>query len=137
MDVATALAAYGTALRDDPWLDAWPVVLSRVVPVPGAATLEALAGAGAPRGGQRGGGADPTGSADRAGDGGWQLADAGGELALPIDPRCASNLWQLTAISGGAPLTVFGECGHRGFVPLTAWNGAPVALTSGTSRTGP
>ncbi len=138
VDVSTALAAYGTALRDDPWLDAWPVVLSRVVPVPDAAALEALADAGAPRGGQRGGGAGAaTESATRTGDDGWQLADAGGTFALPIDPRCTSNLWQLTAISGGAPLTVFGECGHRGFVPLTAWNGAPVALTSGTHRTGP
>ncbi|MFD7664911.1 SWIM zinc finger family protein [Streptomyces sp. NPDC059788] len=95
-----ALAAYGDALRDDPWLDAWPVVLTDVVPIPG-------------RDGER-----------------WQLADADGESALPVDPRCAerAGLWRLTAISGGEPVTVFGECGHRGFVPLTTWGPEPVAL---------
>ncbi|MFE1770453.1 SWIM zinc finger family protein [Streptomyces sp. NPDC059008] len=98
--VDAALAAYGDALRDDPWLDSWPVVLADVTPVPG-----------------------------RDGEG-WQLADADGESALPLDPRCLgrTGLWQLTAISGGAPLTVFGECGHRGFLPLTAWDPTPVAL---------
>ncbi|OKI09941.1 hypothetical protein A6A06_04780 [Streptomyces sp. CB02923] len=95
-----ALAAYGDALRDDPWLDAWPVVLTDVVPIPG-------------RGGEP-----------------WQLADADGESALPVDPRCAerAGLWRLAAISGGEPVTVFGECGHRGFVPLTTWDPAPVTL---------
>ncbi|MFI0721469.1 SWIM zinc finger family protein [Streptomyces sp. NPDC021224] len=33
--VAAALDAYGTALADDPWLDAFPVVLADVVPLPG------------------------------------------------------------------------------------------------------
>ncbi|MEU2792807.1 SWIM zinc finger family protein [Streptomyces sp. NPDC007100] len=95
-----ALAAYGHALRDDPWLDAWPVVLEDVVPIPA-------------RDGER-----------------WQLADAHGESALPVDPRCAgrAGLWRLAAISGGEPVTVFGECGHRGFAPLTAWDPEPVAL---------
>ncbi|SHM34003.1 SWIM zinc finger family protein [Streptomyces yunnanensis] len=99
--IDAALAAYGHALRDDPWLDAWPVVLADVTPIPG--------GAG----------------------GGWQLADADGESALPLDPRCLGRpaLWQLAAISGGAPVTVFGECGHRGFLPLTVWDPAPVSLS--------
>ncbi|MEU5213475.1 SWIM zinc finger family protein [Streptomyces sp. NPDC020742] len=98
--IDAALAAYGAALRDDPWLESWPVVLAEVIPVPG-----------------------------RDGEG-WQLADADGESALPLDPRCLgrSGLWQLVAISGGAPVTVFGECGHRGFLPLTVWDPAPVAL---------
>ncbi|MCZ0993791.1 SWIM zinc finger domain-containing protein [Streptomyces noursei] len=84
-----------------PWLDAWPVVLADVTPIPG--------GAG----------------------GGWQLADADGESALPLDPRCLGRpaLWQLAAVSGGAPVTVFGECGHRGFLPLTVWDPAPVSLS--------
>jgi hypothetical protein len=34
--VAAALDSYGAALADDPWLDAWPVVLSGVVPIPSA-----------------------------------------------------------------------------------------------------
>ncbi|MFF4244084.1 SWIM zinc finger family protein [Streptomyces sp. NPDC001822] len=31
---ADALTAYGRALRDDPWLDAWPAVLCGVIPAP-------------------------------------------------------------------------------------------------------
>lgn len=97
-----ALRAYGEALRDDPWLEAWPVVLSAAVPVPG----------------EEGGGA------------GWQVADAEGESALAVDPRCGdgAGLWRLAAVSGGRPVPVFGECGHRGFTPLTAWGPQPVAL---------
>ncbi|MEU8970970.1 SWIM zinc finger family protein [Streptomyces monashensis] len=91
--VSTADAAdrYGAALRDDPWLDSVPVTLERVIPVPDGDT--------------------------------WQLADADTDTALPL-PRTARSrpgLWRLTALSGGAPVTVFGECGHRGFTPLTAW----------------
>ncbi|MEW2413588.1 SWIM zinc finger family protein [Streptomyces sp. NPDC046866] len=97
-----ALEAYGAALREDPWLDSWPVVLGPVIPVPGEL--------------------------------GWQLADAEGGCALPVASgggRSRSGLWQLAALSGGGPVTVFGECGHRGFTPLTAWQPGcpePVAL---------
>ncbi|MFC7307415.1 SWIM zinc finger family protein [Streptomyces monticola] len=93
-----AAAAYGTALRDDPWLDSWPVTLREVIPVP------------APEG-----------------RGGWQLADADGRCALPLTAAATARpgLWKLAALSGGAPVTVFGECGHRGFTPLTAWPAAP------------
>ncbi|MBH5336491.1 SWIM zinc finger family protein [Streptomyces pactum] len=95
---AEALAGYGAALRDDPWLDAWPTVLAGVVPIPGPD--------------------------------GWQLADPATGTALPVDPRCPgrTNLWQLTAVSGGEPVTVFGECGHRGFAPVTTWDPLPVPL---------
>ncbi|WP_329064427.1 SWIM zinc finger family protein [Streptomyces sp. NBC_01429] len=87
-----AIEAYGSALRADPWLDSVPVTLRQVVPV------------------QRGGG-------------GWQLADADGESALPLASTglSRSGLWKLAALSGGGPLTVFGEFGHRGFQPLAAW----------------
>ncbi|ORT59572.1 hypothetical protein BKD26_11705 [Streptomyces sp. CB03238] len=101
--VADAVAAYGTALRDDPWLDSWPVTLAGVIPVP-------------------------------LPDGGWQLADADGRCALPVAPAALARpgLWRLAALSGGRPVTVFGECGHRGFTPLTAWSAdtpETVALT--------
>ncbi len=90
--VGAALDAYGSALREDPWLDAWPVTLRDVVPA-------------------------------RA-EYGWQLADADGREALPLTPDAQSRpgLWRLVALSGGAPVTVFGECGHRGFTPLAAWS---------------
>lgn len=89
---AAAIEAYGHALREDPWLDAWPVALRDVIPVP-------------------------------SGDG-WQLADAAGGAALPVAPAALSRpgLWRLVALSGGAPVTVFGECGHRGFDPFAAWS---------------
>ncbi|QIJ64300.1 SWIM zinc finger family protein [Streptomyces sp. JB150] len=86
-----AAARYGEALRDDPWLDAVPVTLERVVPIPDGDS--------------------------------WQLADAHEDTALPLTPSARSRpgLWRLVALSGGAPVTVFGECGHQGFTPLTAW----------------
>lgn len=89
---AAALAAYGEALRGDPWLDAWPVTLRDVIPVPS--------------------------------EGGWQLADAEGASALPLSPAALSRpgLWKLVALSGGGPVTVFGELGHRGFDPFAAWD---------------
>lgn len=104
MSTGAALEAYGAALRDDPWLESWPVVLGPVVPIPGEL--------------------------------GWQLADAEGTSALPVPltgtgSRSRGGLWQLAALSGGGPVTVFGECGHRGFTPLTAWQPGspePVAL---------
>jgi hypothetical protein len=86
-----AAARYGAALRDDPWLDSVPVTLDDVVPTPDGDS--------------------------------WQLADAEGNTALPLTPAAASRpgLWRLVALSGGTPVKVFGECGHRGFIPLTAW----------------
>ncbi len=90
--VGEALSAYGQALRADPWLDDYPVVLAGVLPIPTAA--------------------------------GWQLADAEGGSALPVDPRRLGRpgLWRLAAVSGGGPVTVFGSLGHRGFTPLTTWS---------------
>ncbi|MET9056589.1 SWIM zinc finger family protein [Streptomyces antibioticus] len=86
-----ATVRYGEALRDDPWQESVPVTLDDVVPVPD-------------------------------GDG-WQVADASGDTALPLvqGPAGRSGLWRLVALSGGGPVKVFGECGHRGFTPLTAW----------------
>ena len=94
-----AAARYGEALRDDPWLDSVPVTLDRVIPAPDGDS--------------------------------WQLADADGDSALPLTPSARSRpgLWRLVALSGGAPVKVFGECGHRGFTPLTAWpDGADEAV---------
>ncbi|MFC1409049.1 SWIM zinc finger family protein [Streptacidiphilus sp. N1-12] len=88
-----ALDAYGQALADDPWLESWPVALHQVVPSPTAH--------------------------------GWELADHSGPLstAIPVDRRGTPDaaLWRLAAVSGGRPITLFGECGHRGFAPVTAW----------------
>ncbi|PCG81538.1 hypothetical protein CIB93_34805 [Streptomyces sp. WZ.A104] len=89
---AAAPAVYGEALRDDPWLDACPVTLREVIPVPSK--------------------------------NGWQLADSQADSALPINPAALHRpgLWKLVALSGGGPVTVFGEIGHRGFDPFAAWD---------------
>ncbi|MBB1255073.1 SWIM zinc finger family protein [Streptomyces sp. OF3] len=89
---AEALAAYGEAVRHDPWLTSWPVVLAGVVPIPG-------------EGGE-----------------GWQLAESDGEDALPLHRATGAGRWTLAAVSGGDPVTVFGECGPEGFVPHTVWS---------------
>ncbi|MFG3658207.1 SWIM zinc finger family protein [Streptomyces sp. NPDC047706] len=86
-----AASRYGEALRTDPWLDSVPVTLERVIPTPDGDS--------------------------------WQLADADEDAALPLAPAARSRpgLWRLVALSGGTPVKVFGECGHQGFTPLTAW----------------
>ncbi|MEV6973007.1 SWIM zinc finger family protein [Kitasatospora sp. NPDC093806] len=100
LGVAEAVAGYGTALADDPWLDAWPTVLTDVVPVL------------APEG--------------------WQLTD--GRHTVPVRRAAVPEaaLWRLAAVSTGRPLTVFGEHGHQGFAPVTAWgaDGRPIGLTT-------
>src|SRR6266545_3060843 len=92
--VAALLQAYAEALASDPWLDAWPALLSGVVP----------AGAGSP----------PTGS------GGWALVDPAGD-AVPLHPA-AGEPWRLAALSGGHPVTLAGEWSPLGLLPLTAWD---------------
>ncbi|MEU0740991.1 SWIM zinc finger family protein [Streptomyces sp. NPDC006134] len=101
LTTSQAAARYGEALRDDPWLDSVPVTLDRVVPVPDGDS--------------------------------WQLADTDADTALPLTAtaRGRPGLWRLVALSGGTPVKVFGELGHRGFTPLTAWpadEGAAVPL---------
>ncbi|MFI8961313.1 SWIM zinc finger family protein [Streptomyces sp. NPDC053493] len=126
--VAAALAAYGRALREDPWLDTWPVTLTDVVPARAEDGWQ-LADARPP--------ADAPGSAGDAGhvahavaphaderpDTGLPAAGEAPREAIPLT-RAAQNhpgLWRLVALSGGAPVTVFGEVGHQGFRPLAAW----------------
>ncbi|WP_053161164.1 hypothetical protein [Streptomyces caatingaensis] len=98
-DTAAALRAYGEALRDDPWLDSWPVVLRDVVPVPDPRLGWQLADA---------------------------RGDSAISVDARCDDR--RGLWQLAAVSGGGPVTVFGECGHRGFLPLAVWGEELVPL---------
>lgn len=100
--VVEALERYGEALRDDPWLESWPVVLADVVPVPPQPDA----------GGQRSG----------TESGVWQIADLEGDAAIPLSCGADAARWRLAAVSGGGPVTVFGECGHRGFVPHTVWS---------------
>jgi hypothetical protein len=49
-------------------------------------------------------------------DHGWQLVDATGAV-----PLFTPSPWRLLAASTGRPLTVFGECGYRGFHAVTCW----------------
>ncbi|MFB7128860.1 SWIM zinc finger family protein [Kitasatospora sp. NPDC056273] len=100
LTVAEAVAGYGTAVADDPWLESRPTVLGDVVPV-------------------------------RTPDG-WFLTD--GHHTVPVRASAVPEaaLWRLAAVSTGRPLTVFGEYGHQGFAPVTAWaaDQRPVGLTN-------
>ncbi|MEV7777942.1 SWIM zinc finger family protein [Kitasatospora sp. NPDC088351] len=97
---AEAVATYGAAVADDPWLDTWPTVLTAVVPV-----------------------LTPDG---------WHLTD--GHHTLPVRRTTTPEpaLWRLAAVSTGRPLTVFGDHGHQGFTPITAWgqDTRPISLTT-------
>ncbi|AUG77690.1 hypothetical protein CFP65_2875 [Kitasatospora sp. MMS16-BH015] len=59
---------------------------------------------------------------------GWRLTD--GDHSLPIRPAALPDtaLWRLAAISAGHPVTLFGEHGHTGFAPVTAWDSAGQAV---------
>ncbi|MDQ1008883.1 hypothetical protein QFZ82_003368 [Streptomyces sp. V4I23] len=103
---ASAVEAYGRALRDDPWLESWPVTLSGVVPLPAGDGWQ-LADAGGPDGPEGTTGGDPAG---------------GGALPVAASALSRPGLWKLVSLAGGRPVTVFGEFGHAGFVPLTAWS---------------
>ncbi|MFJ4696759.1 MULTISPECIES: SWIM zinc finger family protein [unclassified Streptomyces] len=105
LPLAEAAERYGALLAEDPWLDSWPVTLDGVIPV--------------------------------RGPDGWQLAEPSTGTALPL-PRSftsTSGLWRLLATSGGRPLRVFGECGHRGFQPLAAWEPDGAEHADGTEHT--
>ncbi len=52
---------------------------------------------------------------------GWQVHDAANQV-LPIAARFDKG-WTLLALSGGEPLTVFGEWGGEVLLPLGAWAG--------------
>ena len=49
----------------------------------------------------------------------WVARDAEGAL-LPLSPRFA-GVWKLLALSGGWPLTLFGEWDGEALLPLSAW----------------
>lgn len=49
----------------------------------------------------------------------WLARDADGRL-LPLGPKAAGG-WRLTALSGGRPLTLFGEWDGRRLLPLGVW----------------
>jgi len=51
----------------------------------------------------------------------WRLLDKRGS-SVPISPKF-TNAWQLFAISGGAPLSVFGEWDGHALLPLSAISG--------------
>ncbi|MBF9067837.1 SWIM zinc finger family protein [Streptacidiphilus fuscans] len=47
---------------------------------------------------------------------GWSLVDGTGSI-----PLRSGSFWRLVAASQGRPVTLFGECGCRGFDAVTAW----------------
>lgn len=94
--IAQAMDGYKAAFCENPWLGAFPVLLNGVLPV--------VHGEGAH----------------------WTVRDAecaDGEREVKISPQFA-NGWKLLALSGGYPLTVFGEWNGESFLPLAAMNDA-------------
>lgn len=98
------LEEYATALARQPWLREWPALLSGGVPTPAAegwvlrfsaeTRVLDMAGFDSPN-------SNPT------------------ELRLLCDDQFG---WDLRAISGGYPLTIFGEWTGQGLRPLVGWN---------------
>jgi hypothetical protein len=52
-------------------------------------------------------------------EGGWIVRDSGGRL-LPLSPRLRGG-WEMLALSGGGPVTLFGEWDGRHLLPLGVW----------------
>jgi hypothetical protein len=60
----------------------------------------------------------------------WQLRDASG-AAVPLT-RSFEHAWALFSISGGQPVTVFGEWDGRALRPLSVWaEGRFISLKGG------
>ncbi|WP_433546099.1 SWIM zinc finger family protein [Streptomyces sp. CA-294286] len=93
--VTDAVEAYGRALREDPWLESWPVVLATVTPAPTKDGWQLVD------------------------------ADGRSALPLAPRALGRPGLWKLAALSGGSPLDVFAELTPQGIHPLTAWPPGP------------
>ena len=86
-NLSSFLDEYAAALGNNPWLDSFPTVLERVVPL---------------QIGQS-----------------WFLRDSQNQ-ALPLAAQFTSS-WELYALSGGHPLTIFGLWDGFYITPMTAW----------------
>ncbi len=56
----------------------------------------------------------------------WRVRDDAGYV-LPVSPRFEKG-WDLLSISGGHPVTLFGEWNGRFFLPLGVWCGKYIKL---------
>lgn len=94
--IAEAFDAYAQALAQNPWLTSFPISLKNVLPI--------IHNDGAL----------------------WKLQDASSECSEDADKHeirlspTFENNWKLMAISGGAPLFIFGEWNGHTFLPLAA-----------------
>jgi hypothetical protein len=102
------LADWAAGVAADPWLTAWPALLTGTPVPPGAAAVAGGAGAAGAA----------AGVAELAGEP-WYLLDETG-AALPLAEQ--ESLWTLLAVSGGSPVTVAGEWHGRRLLPLTVWH---------------
>lgn len=90
LPISQAIAGYSQALARSPWLERFPMTLAEVRPVHHAADAEV---------------------------GSWSLIDSEGD-SLPLSPRCDLG-WHLLALSGGEPVTLFGEWDGAYLKPLS------------------
>lgn len=89
-----AIEAYSRAQTTNPWLERFPFSLAEVIPV-----------------------------RQDAGNGrnGWAVRDAQGHT-LPLASH-PDGWWPLLALSGGRPISIFGEWNGAYLLPLSAWSG--------------
>ncbi|RSK33118.1 SWIM zinc finger family protein [Hymenobacter metallilatus] len=106
------LAAYAAALARQPWLREWPALLGGGVPVPTAEGWVLRFPA------------EPSAA-------GMVGATSVTNRLIEIRLLCDDSFgWELRAISGGFPLTVFGEWTGQGLRPLVGWDTVAELQTS-------
>lgn len=89
-----ALAQYAAGLAMNPWIDRWPMAIAGVIPVPRPAGHAAM-----PR---------------------WFVRDRE-ERELPLNQSFTEG-WTLLSISGGRPVTLFGEWDGEELLPMGMWD---------------
>ncbi|UOR06811.1 hypothetical protein MUN82_06830 [Hymenobacter aerilatus] len=106
------LDEHATALARLPWLREWPVLLSGGIPVPSADGW-VLRFPASPA---------PTALPNDAATSATEAIEAPTPTALDLRLLCPDLTgWELRALSGGVPLTVFGEWTGQGLRPLASW----------------
>lgn len=87
--ITTAIATYGEALTQCPWIERFPLLLQAVVP-------------------------------QRVGET-WLIHDQQGAV-IPLSAQLEpTQKWQLLALSGGHPVSLFGEWNGTALLPLSVW----------------
>lgn len=115
-DIETAIAAYGRAFAACPWVEQFPLLLPEVVPLRDGVRWWVQDGQGRmlPLGDRPG-----FYALDAASPVAHAVANAGASQPASYPP--AHPYWQLLALSGVHPVTLFGEWDGTALFPLSVW----------------